>query len=147
MKNRDWLARAAIFAGIQRPGLQPVLISVHLKYLWKNSGTRTAFTLGLFFFLPLSAPEGWGPHCSCSVLPLDSVKPKQSYKHTAETKRKPTKQQHLTVKSGSVSLSLSYIRLGSGPITSCCYSLNIQFSDLYMLRAASLDQPDKPVQI
>lgn len=35
--------------GIQRTGLCPVLISVHLKYLWKISGTRTAFTLGFFF--------------------------------------------------------------------------------------------------
>lgn len=57
MKNRDWLARAAIFAGIQRPGWRPVLISVYLKYLWKNSGTNPAFTLGFFFF-PLCAPEG-----------------------------------------------------------------------------------------
>lgn len=151
MKNRDWLARAAIFAGIQRPGLPPVLISVHLKYLWKISGTRPVFTLGLFFFFffvppPLCAPEGWEPPCSCCVLPRDTVKPKHIYNHTTETKRKPTKQRHLRVEPGSVSCSLSYISLGLGPITSCCHSLNVQLGDLYALGAASLDQPDKPVQ-
>lgn len=94
--------------GIQRTGLCPVLISVHLKYLWKISGTRTAFTLGFFFFLFSSTTCTWKLRAALFLLCFATGLSQNETDLRAHdrNKKKPTKQRHLIVEPGSVSLAV-----------------------------------------